>query len=223
MRLRFTEGTFAQRDRLVKLRGLGDDAGVNACVRRGLLRFCEFQGAECWCVTDQTEQAKQMRRLDGNPLLGANGIEMKAKSTFGSVHSWPIGTIEAREYDYIAIVEGGPDLLAAHQYAYIEDKLDNVAICAMLGSSNKICDDALAELSGKRIRVIGHADKAGAKARTRWMEQLAHFGCKVDAYDLCGLTFENGKQVSDINDLFYCQEDSIHFLMENQLFDYVGE
>jgi len=218
MRLKFTEGTFAERDALVKLRNLGSNDGVDECVRRGLVKFVNFQGALCWCILDQSDKAKQMRRLDGVQLTGQNGAVMKAKSVFGSQHSWPIGTLETKPYQYVALVEGGPDLLAAFQYAAIEDVIKKVAVCTMFGSSNRICDEALAELSGKRVRVIGHADKAGAKARVRWMEQLRKAGCEVDAYDLHGLKMEDGSLVDDINDLFSCDEESVEFLINNHLF-----
>jgi hypothetical protein len=55
----------------------------------------------------------------------------------GSIGSWPIGLETITNYASILLCEGGPDLLAAHQFICAEDRQADAAAIALLGSSNK--------------------------------------------------------------------------------------
>jgi hypothetical protein len=101
----------------------------------------------------------------------------------------------------VALVEGGPDLLAAHCFIVAEGREKDVAAVGMMGGANHIPEDALLFLAKKRVRIFPHIDPAGQAAAVRWTEQLERVGCEVDAFDLSGLRRADGADVKDLNDL----------------------
>ena len=98
------------------------------------------------------------------------------------------------------LCEGGPDLLAAHHFIHAHGREADTAAVAMLGASNLIAADALPLFSGKRVRIMAHADQAGRTAATRWAQQLASVGATVEAADFTGLLMADGSPVKDLND-----------------------
>src|SRR5207244_843322 len=107
---------------------------------------------------------------------------------------WPIGILEAADYPCIALCEGIPDFLAAHDFVLKEQALEkdkNQIQCApvgMMGSAPFISEEALAQFKNKIVRIFFHPDKAGIRAVTNWKTQIANAGAKrVDLFDMSPL------------------------------------
>ena len=202
----FRKGTPAELDALSKLRGIGIE-GLQFAAERGLLRFATLKGCPAWVVTDGEGANAQARRCDGQPW--AHIDNSKAWTLPGSRAAWPIGVREAQPFQSIALVEGGPDLLAAHYLTLWEQASSHTkrdvrcALVAMLGASLSIPEDALPLFAGKRVRIFGHADDAGRKAAARWATQLETVGADVDAFDFAGLVQVNGSRIKDLNDALF--------------------
>ncbi len=183
---------------VAKRRGLSA-AGLELASKRGLLWYGSPRGLAAWIVTDRARVNAQARRMDGGLWAHIGG--KKAWTLPGARASWPIGTREADQFPFVALVEGAPDLLAAHHFIAAEDRRKDVAAVAMLGAANHIPEDALIFLAHKRVRIFPHTDAAGQAAAVRWTEQLERVGCEVDAFDLSGLRRADGEAVGDLNDL----------------------
>jgi len=200
----FRLGTLAEIGQVATLRGLSDEA-VQAAQDYGLLRFGIHRNEPAWIVTDKTGVNAQARRLDGGNWECQSG-PIKAITLAGSQASWPLGTEEAREFQTVALVEGGPDLLAAFQAREAEGRPD-VAVVAMLGAANKIPVEALPSFANKRVRVFPHSDEAGMRAGERWSAQLLAIGCDVDAFRFPRLKTSSGTLIKDFNDFLRIHPD----------------
>lgn len=173
---------------IAKLRGLSVE-GVALAVERGLLYCAESREGRAWILTDSRRVSAQARRLDGQPW---ERIRAKAWTLPGSEAAWPIGLPEAAAYPGIALVEGGPDLLAALHLAVTQGTADRMAPVVMLGAGQCIPREALPFFARKRVRIFLHADEAGQQAGQRWHQRIKAAAQVVDGY-LC----EGG----DLNDL----------------------
>jgi len=194
-------GSDAELSGVAKLRNVNLEA-VRIASDRGLLRFGTVGGFGCWILTDQSGKAAQARRCDGLPFEAAGGLSArKAHTLKGSCQSWPLGLLEAAEAAFLAVVEGGPDLLAGLMFAHAEGAADRVGVVAMLGAGNRLTDDALPHFRKKRIRIFRHADQAGEKAANGWARQLEAVGCAVDIFDCGGAPLTGGGTSNDLNDL----------------------
>lgn len=193
---------------LAKARGLPVGALVEAS-RRGLLWAGRWKEARCWLLTDSTGWVAQARRFDGVPF--SRGIEgggtFKAYTLPGSRAGWPVGLPDAIRRRRIALVEGGPDLLAALALAAASGCLDDLGVVAVLGAGCRLVEDALPHFRGCRVRLFPHADPPrpdgtapGLEGAARWQDQLDAAGATVDAFDLGGLTAADGRHVKDLND-----------------------
>jgi hypothetical protein len=198
----FRRGTSEEIQHLASLRNIGRE-GLEWASERGLLWFATLRDCPTWIITDTARVNAQARRMDGQPW---EHIQAKAWTLPGAWASWPIGITEAQPSPAIALVEGGPDLLAGHYLALWEQATHHTkrdAHCvpvAMLGASQRIHPDALPMFTGKRIRIFGHNDEAGRGAVERWAVQLATLGADVDAFTFAGLQQVSGKPVKDLND-----------------------
>ena len=204
------EGTEEQFHALAGLRQISLE-GIMLASTRGLLRFGVWKGRNAWFVTDCTRRVAQARRLDGKPW--SEIASAKAWTICGEGDAkWPIGIQESKSLRSIALVEGGPDLLAAFHFIFCEAREHDCGVVAMLGASHNIHPDAVTLFSGRRVRIFGHADKSGNAAAKRWFDQLTLAGAEVDACDFgClhgteGLAEEplrklDGSQAKDLNDL----------------------
>ena len=185
---------------VAELRGLSVE-GVNLAVESGLL-FCadSREGPRAWIITDSRRVNAQARRLDGGTWAHIGG--RKAWTLPGSVASWPIGIREAQNHGAIALVEGGPDLLAAYHLIWIANQEVHVAPVAMLGASNDIPAQALPLFANKRVRIFAHRDDDGKgfEAEKRWWNQLLKVGARVDGYSFANLITSTGAPVNDLND-----------------------
>ncbi len=178
-------------------------AGISLASARGLLWFAAPRGCASWIITDEGRVNAQARKMDGSrwPHIG----DVKAWTLLGSRASWPIGTREAVDCPFVALVEGGPDLLAACHFIMRENRESDVAAVAILGASNHIPPDALGLLTGKTVRIFPHIDPAGQgqDAALRWAGQLERAGCSVDLFSFEGLKRADGALVGDLNDFAY--------------------
>ncbi len=195
-------------DLLAKLRQVSR-RGLYLAASRGLLWFAAWKDSPAWIVTDSARLNAQARRMDGSLW---NGIEAKAQTLPGSKAAWPIGADEARYFPIVLLVEGAPDLLAAHHFIHVHGREADTATAAMLGAGNSIPDDALQFFASKRIRIMAHADEAGRHAAARWAEQLASVGAAVDALDFSDLLMADGSPANDLNDLTQMDPKQTHEL-----------
>ena len=187
-------------NRLSTLRNLSMD-GVRLAESRGLLRFGRACGFNCWIVTDAASLSSQARRMDGESFPAVRSLAARKTHTIrGSQAAHPVGLREAEKYGTIAVVEGGPDLLAACHFITVEERERDVAPVAMLGAALTIRPESLLRFEGKRVRIFGHLDRNGAKATLRWTMQLREAGAIVDAFDFAGLWQTDGSSVGDLND-----------------------
>lgn len=171
---------------------------------RGFLRFFTRMGQRAWVLVDMTRRNAQARRCDGKSWQHIGG--KKAWTLPGYEAAWPIGIKEAQQFECIALLEGGPDFLAAFHFLLAEGCAESVAPVAILGSSNRIGDEVLPIFAGKSVRIFPHADgaeknHAGLRAAARWEAQLLPVVSRVDAFDFTGLFQIGGEPVKDLNDL----------------------
>ena len=195
------EGTAEELATVARLRGINPEATEEAS-KRGLLKFGTVGGFACWLLLDQAHKSAQARRMTGEPFPSIGSLsERKAHTLKGSCQAWPLGLLEAAQKPFIAIVEGGPDLLAALHFAQAELAADRVGIVAMLGASNAIPADALPHFKNKRIRIFPHDDEAGLKAAAGWEKQLRRAGAETDCFRVGGVALDSGGTSGDLNDL----------------------
>ncbi len=193
---------------LARLRGLEVPA-IREAARRGLLWRCCWRGFPAWLLADESGWICQARRMDGMLFPrrdGASGV--KAWTLPGSRAGWPLGAVDACRRERVALVEGGPDMLAALHLANAAGMMAGVGVCAMLGAGCRMAPDALPYFRGKRVRIFPHADIPrpdgtfpGIEGAARWQEALTDAGAVVDAFDISGITGTDGHPLKDLNDV----------------------
>jgi hypothetical protein len=217
---------------LAALRGLGV-SGVRAASKDRRVGYCVWpqflnqsnawiafnDAAGAWVVTDSERRVAQFRRMDGGMYRTKAGGEIKAW-TKGSP-AWPLGASEIGRRAAVLLVEGGADMLAAYHFLEMFRRLDQVAVVAILGSSNRIAADALPFFERKRVRIMMDEDEPkffkdqpenppvfpGKEAAARWTEQLTGAGAAVETFSLAGLQKKDGGgRVKDLNDLAMVEE-----------------
>lgn len=181
------KGTIAELAALAALRGLPVFAGLEIATQRGQLFFADvFDDGfywPAWILTDSSRINAQARRCDGKRWTKH---DIKAKTIPGITGlntSWPVGLCDVGSRG-IALVEGGPDFLAAHHLIWSEGQTATLAPVAMFGSSHRIPDLALPAFSGKPVWIYPDADDAGRAAAELWKSQLEAIGCPVVVNDL---------------------------------------
>ncbi len=195
--LRF--GSESEMQMLSELRNLPLE-GLKLAEERGFLRFAEIRGHISWVLTDSSRKNIQARRLDGVSWEHLPGFP-KAYTLPKSQASWPLGADKIAQYQKVALVEGGPDALAAHACIAIEEKPE-VGVLAILGAANKIPPEVLVNLKGKSVRIFGHNDESGQKAAQRWKNQLRSISCSVSTVVFSKAKQLNGNPVKDLCDLW---------------------
>ncbi|MEC5126658.1 hypothetical protein VSU19_07855 [Verrucomicrobiales bacterium BCK34] len=191
-----------------------DAKAIALASRMGILKFGHVLGFYCWIVTDEAQIVAEARRMDGKPFppIGSLGAR-KAHTLAGSKKMWPAGLMPAhsdpRLFKKIALVEGGPDLLAAFHFLIEQGDLETLPI-AMLGRSCKtIHPEALRLLKERRIRIFPHNDEDGGgfEAAKHWSKTLQKVGIQPpSAFSFAGLLQADGTPVSDLNDCTTIQE-----------------
>jgi CHC2 zinc finger len=192
-----------------ELRSLARDReiSIEACrlaESRGLLRFLDTREGIAWVVTDRVRANAVARLLGGR--FWANGA--KAKTLPDSLAKRPVGIIEAMDYACVAIVEGGPDLLAAFHFIIECGAQESVGPVCMTSTNADFLLGELERLRGKHVRLFPHIDPQGRAAATRWLDQLATRCVEVDIADLRGLIKADGTSAKDLNDLTNLAYDS---------------
>jgi hypothetical protein len=207
-RSQFKPGTSDQIQQLASLRGISVNA-LNWAQQRGVLIFGNWFGQEVCGVTDKAGELVEIRRLDGEDYPAYENLQArKSHAIKHSDKSWPIGIHEAQAYPCIALVEGLPDFLAAHDFILREQAAgggQSGITCAPVGilSANvKISEDALPLFRGKIVRVFSHGDEAGLKAASRWIGQLEAIGAQHISLFPLGLVGKlTAGEIKDLNDM----------------------
>ncbi|HET9375656.1 MAG TPA: hypothetical protein VFO40_11825 [Chthoniobacterales bacterium] len=158
---------------------------------------------QSFVITDKTRKVYLARRLDGKTW--ANGS--KPKTLSGGRGKWAIGVEESRDFPAIALVEGGPDFLAAFGHAWASG-VDHLVAPVCVPAANLIDDESLPYFQGKRVRIFVHDDDAGRGATSDWAHQLRGIASGVDGYRFDGLWKADGEPVEDLNDLLMIDADS---------------
>jgi hypothetical protein len=164
---------------------------------RSLLRFLDHREGTAWVITDR-RRANALARLLGGKRW-ENGS--KSKMLSGSVGKLPIGITEAINYENIAAVEGGPDLLAAFHFMLMCGTQDTVAPVCMPSTNAEFRPRDCELLRDKVIRLFPHGDAEGRAAALKWLSQLEPVCASIDVADLGGLLKADGSPAGDLNDL----------------------
>ena len=164
----------------------------------GVLRMANVEGQRCWITRSTCGKNAQARRLDGLPL----GENLKAKTLAGSIATLPVGNYHDRRWPAVALLEGGPDVLAAYAAIYKLGLLDTVAVAGMLGAAMRPPYGALATMAGRRVRIFQHNDVAGQKAADSWARLIHNAGGDVDIWT-------PAQAGADLNDTFHLTESEL--------------
>lgn len=173
-------------------------AAVRGAEKGGFLWCGESREGRAWVLRDASAWVAVARRMDGKGWECIGGA--KARLLRGSRAAWPLGAEEASSFPAIALVEGGPDFLAAYHFILEAGVEDHVAPVAMLGAGMGIDAEALPLFRGKRVRIFVDDDDAGVRAFARWSEQLRSVEAVVDGFGFSGLIHSSGEPVKDLND-----------------------
>jgi len=198
----FSPGTTEQLTALSASRGISME-GLQWAQDRGVLVFGLWYGGEVYGLKDSSGRVMEIRRLDGSMFQAIGGLaERKSHAIKGSQKRWPVGIQEAPQCPMIALVEGIPDFLAAHQVVIEEGRQGVVAPVGMLCATVSIAEQALPLFKGKHVRLFPHADEAGVKAAKKWSDQLKAAGvAKVDFFDFARVKTAPEERVKDLCDL----------------------
>lgn len=187
-------GTEEELDALAELRGLPSTAGLLLATQANTLYFSPvFDDGEdhpSWIITDGARRNAQARRMDGQRW--SKGV--KAKTIHGCEAKWPIGIHGLNGHD-IALVEGGPDFLAAWHCIASSGCAARVQPVAMVGASIDFHPEALPEFRNKHLWIFEHKDEAGGTAIDRWRASANSAGARsIQVVDV-------GEGNKDLNDL----------------------
>lgn len=205
-RLRLSPSSDSEGLALGKLRSISTDA-VREASSRGFLWCCDSREGRAWVLRDASGWVAVARRMDGRGWECIGGA--KARLIRGSRAAWPLGIAEASSFPAIALVEGGPDFLAALHFILKAGEAERVAPVAILGAGMSIDAEALPLFRGKRVRVFIDDDEAGGVAFERWSRQLAGVGALVDGFNFSGLIREDGEPAKDLNDCTKLSRESV--------------
>lgn len=169
---------------------------------RGLLAFADVWSRAAWLVCDPGGRIAEGRRLDGLPWDAYGSMPARKCHAWGGQKSWPVNLEEAAQCSKLALVEGGPDALAALEIIRREGAAD-VDVVALLGAANTRLDAAaLPFFKGKLVRLFPHADEAGQRAAREWALAVREAGAaRVDAFDLRGIMRRDGEAGKDLCDV----------------------
>lgn len=185
----------------------------------------------CWVVYDGAKMGVQVRRLNGEKWVRHDKGEYKGH-TLGT-SKWPLGVNLIGDRRRVALVEGGPDILACYHFLDIAGRLKDIAVVGVLGAGVRLHPEALPYFAHRRVRIFAHDDKtnpingqqAGYEAAVRWMNQLTAVGAEVDVYDFIDLRRgrpypgekdfpAEGIKVGDLNDAALGDEECLRCLIE---------
>jgi hypothetical protein len=228
----FSLATMAEMMTLGELRGGLSTGGLKAASDRGHLRMADWPwrwdkgsrsrkvGADAsrsWVITDGSGWVAQYRRMDGGLYeIGDDERGWRTSKSWSTRNvSWPVGAPEIGDRWRVLLVEGGADLLACYHFLHGLGLVDEVAVCCVLGASNRLAPMAMEFFRDREVRILADADlpkdgrSTGLEAASRWQEQLSEAGAVVTVGSLDGLTRCDGQRVKDVNDLVHCDVDSL--------------
>jgi hypothetical protein len=189
-----TQGSKAAADQLCATRGFTLE-GLRLARDRGVLAFGTVCTAPCWVVTDRERVSAQARRLDGKWFPPFKSLaERKSHTLKGSRQGHVIGSADVGNYDFLLLVEGGPDVIAAHCFIAASEMAEKIGVLGIMGVVHPFPAKLARACAGKHVRVFGHADIAGQEAAARWRMVLRAKGVRRDVF-----TFH--PPISDLNEL----------------------
>lgn len=178
----------------------------------GTLVFGRVCNIPSWVLTDASGLCAEGRRLDGElyPAITTKRHDLgerKAHTLRNSKKNWPVGILPNaayRDFDAIALVEGGPDYLAVLHFMLRQNRTGILPV-AMLGRGQGlggIHHDALELFKGKRVRIYPHADPDGGgyQCAQAWAEQLKQVNADVDFFVFKHMRKWNYARIKDLND-----------------------
>ena len=154
---------------------------VQAADRRGYLAQCVIDGAPCFVIREG--EFAQARRLDGSPIVLADGRTTKAKTLPGSVGSF-IGWRTLDTAGPVLLIEGVISLLEAAGAMRLSRTGTPWRILAAVDAGRRLEGVHLSRLFSRHVRIVPDADAAGDKALARWSQSLSAAGSTVDAVQL---------------------------------------
>lgn len=199
--------TEAELEAVATLRGLPVEGPYWTAID-ATLRMATVDGERSWIIRSTCGKNAQARRLDGQKFG-----DLKAKTLPGSVATLPVGNYHDTRWPAVALVEGGPDVLAAYAAIHRLGLLDTLAVCGMLGASMRPPYGAVATMKGRRVRIFQHNDEAGAKAADGWARMIHNAGGTVDIWT-------PDKEGADLNDIFHLPEAEVSAALA-EAFDFV--
>jgi len=190
-------GTPDEVNYLSALRGIPLEA-LNLAIERNILRFSHNEAERAWVVTDVTGVTGQYRPLRKGIWLSGS----KAKTARYSVASHPVGLPNIEQADNVIVVEGGPDLLAAHavilwaEQSGMLDYSKTYAVGFLGATMNPTVTDAQ-KFEGKNILILCQSDDPGIEAASRWRDSLSPYCASVTVISCADVI----TGVKDLNDL----------------------
>jgi hypothetical protein len=189
-----SEGTAATWAAFAERRGISYRC-THTMVHAGILRFLRVDGVPCFAITDRSNRAAEIRRMDGR-LFGS----LKAFPLSGVDKSWLPGLAciaQAKPDAGIVITEGATDLPTAIDLytAYRKSGGARSWVCAaLLGAGCKtLASEAIPFVRSRRVRLVPDGDDKGDTMAATWKELLLALGCTVDVVKL-----PRGKDLSDV-------------------------
>lgn len=193
-------GNYADLRALADLRHVST-AALELATRHGQLFFAAVHDSgerhPAWILTDSSRRHAQARKMDGSLWqFGGSHKPSKSKTIWGTESQWPVGLAEATLPD-IALVEGGPDFLAAWHFIYAKGLTERCRPVAMFGANTSFAKDALPLFAGKTVWIFPHNDEKGQgqAAAARWSRALLDMAARTILFDFA----QYG--VKDLNEL----------------------
>lgn len=216
---------------LARLRGL-QVPGLAAAAAVGHLRMTDWpwgwdrasrsrkrreDASRSWVITDSSGWTAQYRRLNGELYrIGSEEEGWRTSKSWSTKNvSWPVGSSDIGARTRVLLVEGGADLLACYHFLWGLGLLQKVAVCCVLGASNRLADRAMGHFKNREVRILMDADApkdgraTGMEAAARWQSQLSAAGASVTVGSLYGLHLPDGRPVKDVNDLALCDAETV--------------
>ena len=166
---------------------------------RGVLVFGSPWGFEVYAVRDESGRLIEARCLNGNNFSASGDLPVRTGHIVsGSQLDWPLGILEAKECEYLALVQGSTEFLTLHQYVVQEKAQDRVGPVGML-SSSLISPDASELFQGKHVRIYPRQDKVGIEAKDKWVKQFQAAGArKIELFNFSAFQSIDGHAVKDL-------------------------
>ncbi|MGC6464447.1 MAG: toprim domain-containing protein [Akkermansiaceae bacterium] len=159
---------------------------VHALVQAKMLRFLNIDGESCFAITDESERAGEIRRIDGGEFYSG-----KVYGLSGVCKEWLLGASFLEVTDEktpIFLTEGTTDFLAAfnaYSLFYRAGGERSWLPLAVLGAGCKSIHPKIAKWLQKRtVRLAPDGDNAGDKMAVHWCGMLHQLGCSVEVLEM---------------------------------------